>query len=414
MKNNILYSSAFAFGIAVPLSTRLGNVTLGFFLVSLLFFFNGNKFKENTKKLWFSTIHLFALLVFGFVFSENIEDGINLLGRYASYLLIPVFLLFLDKDQIATIKIKSLYGLIIGVTLASLILLVNNFVRYYSTRPFFTFDKDLFNYYYTYHNFTKRLGFYPTYFGLYALLSLGTSLDILFKKKSLIQKTLLSLSVVILLFTILFLNARTITGVTAAVVLYYSIIFLKIVFNKNKTCFFIIILMMFSVLIGLFFSVRKTYMFSRFSQELIWDLTPNVNTAYNGKYKADSRIVRWETAISLIKERPILGYGCAMEKKVLHQKFEQNGLNFAAKNNYDAHNQYLSITIEFGLIGLSLFLFYLFSNLYFSIQEKDKTVIVFFISLLSIAVFENIFKNNAGIIFIAFFSNLFLFTHQKK
>jgi O-antigen ligase len=155
-------------------------------------------------------------------------------------------------------------------------------------------------------------------------------------------------------------------------------------------------------------------MYSRFSQELVWDLTPNINTAYNGKYKADSRITRWEAVFSAIKERPIFGYGSAMEKKVLHESFQKNGLNFAATNNYDSHNQYLSIWIEFGLIGLCLFLFYLFSNVYFSFKNKDKVSFFFFASLVLVGLFENLFKNNAGIIFIAFFSNIFLFSNQKK
>jgi O-antigen ligase len=146
----------------------------------------------------------------------------------------------------------------------------------------------------------------------------------------------------------------------------------------------------------------------------VWDLTPNINTAYNGKYKADSRITRWEAVFSAIKERPIFGYGSAMEKKVLHESFQKNGLNFAATNNYDSHNQYLSIWIEFGLIGLCLFLFYLFSNVYFSFKNKDKVSFFFFASLVLVGLFENLFKNNAGIIFIAFFSNIFLFSNQKK
>jgi O-antigen ligase len=146
----------------------------------------------------------------------------------------------------------------------------------------------------------------------------------------------------------------------------------------------------------------------------VWDLTPNINTSYNGKYKADSRIARWESAFSAIKERPTFGYGSAMEKEILHKRFQENGLNFAATNYYDSHNQYLSITIEFGLIGLSFFLFYLFSNFYFSFKSKDKVSLFFFASLILVGLFENLFKNNAGIIFVAFFSNVFLFSNQKK
>lgn len=413
MKNKLLNSTAFAFGLAVPLSTKFGNVTLALFLASILFFF-ANKPKSNNKIVWFSTLYLFLLLLVGFFFSDNTPDAINLFGRYITYLLVPLFLLFLNKDQLITIKKKSLYGLIVGVSIASVILLTNNFIKYYSARPLFTIDKDIFNYYHTYHCFTKILKIYPTYFGLYVLLSLITTLEILFTNTSKNRKILVSLSVPIQLLTILFLNARIITGIAAVILVYYSILLLQKVFFSNKIWFSTLILAMFIFCALLFNTVRKTYMFSRFSQELIWDLTPNINTAYNGKYKADSRIVRWETALSVIKERPFFGYGSAMEKKVLHEGFQKNGLNFAANNNYDSHNQYLSFTIEFGVIGLCFFLFYLSSNVYFSLRKKDKIAVVFFVSLALIGIFENLFKNNAGIIFITFFSNMFLFSNQKE
>lgn len=413
MKNKLLYSSAFIFGLVLPISTKLGNIALAIFMAILLFSFKA-KPRTGINIIWFSTLYLFALLFLGLFFSDNISDTINLFGRYATYLLIPFLLLFLDNDQLIYLKKRSLLGLIAGVTIASLVLLTNNFIKYYSIRPLFTIDKDLFNYYHTYHCFTEILKIYPTYFGLYAILSLIGSLEFILSNMPKKEKIVVGLTIPIQLLTVLFLNARIITIIVVILLVYYSFVLLKRVYFRSKICFFTSIMGMFLVLIFLFSSVRKTYMYSRFSQELVWDLTPNINSAYNGKYKADSRIARWDAAFSAIKERPTFGYGSAMEKKILHDRFQKNGLNFAANNNYDAHNQYLSITIEFGLIGLCLFLFYLFSNLYFSFKNKDKVSSFFFASLILVGLFENLFKNNAGIIFIAFFSNLFLFSNQKK
>ena len=413
MKNKLLYNSAFIFGVVFPLSTKLGNIALAVFMAILLFFYK-NKPKTGITIIWFSTIYLFALLLLGLFFSDNISDTINLFGRYITYLLIPFLLLFLDKDQLVYLKKRSLLGLIVGVTIASLVLLTNNFIKYYSIRPLFTIDKDLFNYYHTYHCFTEILKIYPTYFGLYAILSLIGSLEFILTNMLKRDKILIGLTIPIQLMTILFLNARIITIIVIMLLVYYSFVLLKKVYFRSKIFFLISIIGMFLLSILLFSSVRKTYMYSRFSQELVWDLTPNINTSYNGKYKADSRIARWESAFSAIKERPTFGYGSAMEKEILHKRFQENGLNFAATNYYDSHNQYLSITIEFGLIGLSLFLFYLFSNFYFSFQNKDKVSLFFFASLILVGLFENLFKNNAGIIFVAFFSNVFLFSNQKK
>ncbi|MBL0014712.1 MAG: O-antigen ligase family protein [Flavobacterium sp.] len=147
---------------------------------------------------------------------------------------------------------------------------------------------------------------------------------------------------------------------------------------------------------------------------MVWDLTSNKNSAYNGKFKDDSRLVRWATISKTILERPCFGYGSAMEKKVLKRNFLKNGLVISSQNNYDSHNQYLSFSIEFGLLGLLVFLFYLAMNLNLAIHSKNFVPIIFCFTIISVSFFENIFKNNAGIIFITFFSNLFLYRNVDE
>lgn len=414
MKNKFLYSTAFIFGFCVPLSTKLGNVALALFLVSILFFCKQKWDVIGYKKIFSTTIFIVALLILGLLSTDCVSETTTLFGRYSTYLLVPLFLLFLKKEQLKSIKNKSLQGLIVGVTLGSIILLTNNFINYYAVKPLFTIDKDLFDYYHTYHCFTKILKIYPTYFGLYVLLAFSTVLELALVTKILKLKIILGFISAVLLVTVLFLNSRIITGIIGLLLIYFGFLFLKKCFVTNKKMFFLILIFIFSGMAVVCNTLNKTYLLSRFSQELIWDLTPNVNTAYNGKFKADSRIVRWETAFSVIKEKPFLGYGSAMEKKILHDAFLKNNLNFAANNNYDSHNQFLSFGIEYGIIGLLLFLFYLFSNMYFSFQSRDVIAVFFCFSLLAISVVENVFKNNAGIIFIAFFSNLFLFSNTKK
>ena len=129
MKNKLLYNSSFIFGLVLPLSTKLGNIALAIFMAILLYSFRA-KPKVGINIIWFSTLYLFALLLLGLCFSDNIPDAINLFGRYATYLLIPFFLLVLDKDQLIYLKRKSLLGLIAGVTIAALVLLTNNFIKY--------------------------------------------------------------------------------------------------------------------------------------------------------------------------------------------------------------------------------------------------------------------------------------------
>ncbi|MDA3854148.1 MAG: O-antigen ligase family protein, partial [Bacteroidales bacterium] len=80
------------------------------------------------------------------------------------------------------------------------------------------------------------------------------------------------------------------------------------------------------------------------------------------------RRVVWESALELIAERPILGYGIGGEKKHLVSRSKVNGLLNAEGFNYNAHNQFFQFLLENGVIGFLLFisvvvLLFIFSKL---------------------------------------------------
>ena len=95
----------------------------------------------------------------------------------------------------------------------------------------------------------------------------------------------------------------------------------------------------------------------------------------------NTRLLMWQTTFNMIKDKPILGSGIGT--------FKMNYLNYQAKilgdnpyyikysgNAREAHNEYLQMWAELGLVGLGLFLliFYFFY----------KTIFVFFKSNLNI------------------------------
>ncbi|MGG7034895.1 MAG: O-antigen ligase family protein [Flavobacterium sp.] len=416
MKYKILYSLALVFGIVLPVSIKLGNVVLGILLgIILMIILKKGKYQLQFDKriLFFSTIPFFLLLIQGLFITENLSQGFGLLGRYATYLLTPVLFCFLDKETVIKTKENAQKGLVVGVILASIILLTNNFIKYYSHKPLFTIDKDLFNYYHTYYNFTEILKIHPSYFGMYVLLATAISISYVFNDKNRIFRILYLLTIGVYSMVMVFLNARVVTVLFFVILIVFIFVVLKRIAFRNKIVFSVSILMILISTILFYNTVKNTYLLSRFTDELKWELTPNKNSIYNGKTSADSRIVRWNSSISVIQEKPVFGHGCAMEKQVLEKQFLKDQLYFSAKNQYDAHNQYLSFAIEFGLTGILCFLVFLFSNIYFSLKRKDYIALTLFVTLLSVSLFEDVFKNNAGIIFIALFSNLFLYVNRQ-
>jgi len=82
----------------------------------------------------------------------------------------------------------------------------------------------------------------------------------------------------------------------------------------------------------------------------------------NGGQLQDVRLQLWQASWSLIKERPMLGYGMsqAQEKfSIAMQEYTDEGFRQIWKDQLDcvdSHNQYLHITLEFGVVGLLLLL----------------------------------------------------------
>jgi len=69
----------------------------------------------------------------------------------------------------------------------------------------------------------------------------------------------------------------------------------------------------------------------------------------------DDRLAFWDAHWQMVRERPLLGHGIHLERDYRKPFYEKLGLG-DFKKQYEAHNQFLAITAEGGLIALMLFL----------------------------------------------------------
>ncbi len=113
-----------------------------------------------------------------------------------------------------------------------------------------------------------------------------------------------------------------------------------------------------------------------------------------------------------IKKAPMLGYGIGDVKDKLISCYSEKK-QFMVKNRYNSHNQYLSIWLGIGLIGLLVFLYMLIYNLrllYFTSEYLGLSVLLLFITIMF---FENILERQTGVILFAFILNLFSYPKWK-
>jgi O-antigen ligase len=123
---------------------------------------------------------------------------------------------------------------------------------------------------------------------------------------------------------------------------------------------------------------------------------------------------RWNLELQLIKKSPLIGYGGGSEKDVLKEKYFEQKFYRSYLFQLNAHNQYFSFLINSGIIGLFVYLYFLFFGFSGAIKKRDFLLLSFLILIAVVSVSENILDVNKGIFFYSFFSSLFLLNPDQK
>ena len=126
------------------------------------------------------------------------------------------------------------------------------------------------------------------------------------------------------------------------------------------------------------------------------------------------RIEYTRASFHLIRKHPLFGVGTGDLPDAYAQAY--NELNSPLKERYRhrAHNQYLSITVGFGLLGLALFLAVLFYPYLSSKKNRSYLYTIFLVILLISMLPEDTIESQAGVTWFALFNSLFIFAFRKE
>jgi len=409
--------TAFLFAFFLPINTKFANGCLiAFAIFSIIISYKDYQSNKKIKIIRFvlqTTTFVVVLLLLGLLVTDDVGFALKYFERYSSYLLLPVFLYVLQLSVLNKIKVEAFRGLVAGTLLSSVILLVVNFKHYFEYKNGFSVDTDLFSYHFTYHEFAEILGFHPTFLGMYFVFSLVLIYEFFKGKNILFLKIGAS---VILITALLFLNSRVPFLLFFIYLGVLSIRWLRKCWNsENGFKKIILSVFCFSILLGVItYSLKNTYIYQRMTNQLVWELTENKGTSFDGVYSSDSRISRWKAIIIKSMERPLFGFGSASEDRVVLDVYRDNNLQYALANKYGPHNQYFSFLLEYGLIGFFLFCYYLGINIFNQLKQKNTIFCLFFIFVAVACIFDSLMYINAGVIFFAFFGNLFTIINWKK
>ena len=154
-------------------------------------------------------------------------------------------------------------------------------------------------------------------------------------------------------------------------------------------------------------------LYSRLSETCFeYNLYRKANNPNGGSLS--QRIEYTKASLYLIKKHPLFGVGTGDIPNAYQQAYDELRSPLAPQYRHKAHNQYLSITVGFGVIGLLIFLIVLLFP-YFSSKRNRGYLYTLFLVIMLISMFpEDTIESQAGVSFYAFFNSLFIFANEKE
>ena len=127
------------------------------------------------------------------------------------------------------------------------------------------------------------------------------------------------------------------------------------------------------------------------------------------------RVIFAKNTLELIKQKPLLGYGTSSFKSVYGQYVATHYQGWRALTTTDPHNIYLYVCLENGIIGLILFLSYIFIALRQGLQQAfyGKMAASFLIAITVASLFNAYFKTFPEGHLLAFFIGILLANDKK-
>jgi O-antigen ligase len=138
------------------------------------------------------------------------------------------------------------------------------------------------------------------------------------------------------------------------------------------------------------------------------------DTELTTKMLNESRLSIWKVSFNIIRENPIFGVGTGDIQDELNREYRLSGsTDLKTDNNLNAHNQFLEIILENGLIGLLLFISILFVMFSIAWSEQNILYLMFLFIVVFSFLFETMLNRLAGVSFFSLFSFLLLHIESK-
>ena len=349
---------------------------------------------EGSPFFWL-LMALFALNVFGLLYSENLSRGFTVITRQISFVLFPLLY--------AVYRLKS-FSVLFKIYVAAILCFIlvfelDTLYRFFYKSDTFPLNTTLFlSYRYTGAELTRIIDMHNAYFGMYVVFS--NVLLISFLRNTKKNFTIVALLLLIAFQSLFILQMVAKTAIILNILIVIpSLVYFLIKLKKTKILFFSVVLVVF---LGWFSLQYLNLPFNRIADRF-------TELKAGDSDHRDTRTEMWQAAAPLIQQNLVFGVGTGDVRELLHQAYEAYGVT--PRSNL--HNQYLDYLLRFGLPGLLVFLAALAMAFFRAVKTNNYIYFCFTIIIMGCCLTENILSRQWGITFYACF-NYLLYIYQPK
>lgn len=356
--------------------------------------------RESFKKIskdhyWKLSAAFFLWMAATYFWDTSGGFTIKELEPKASFLFLPLAMTIMPRLSPKQLMLAC-YAFVAAVVAVCLICLAKSFMEYLrteDTRVFF------------YHYLGFQMGLNAVYLSNYCVASIGW----------------------LLYFGFLYTGDR-ITGVPAAVTIATSaFLFLMMFLLSSKMSLVLAILL--CVFMTVYIGYRrqallKTFVILCVAAGVAWTVGRNLGylnwriqstkwKAYSGPQDDNNglalRITTWTSALELIKERPLLGYGLQGSEDALVEKYREKNFQPGIPEKYNSHNQFLETTLRSGAIGLLLLLLLTAIAFFTALRKRAMLQGIMVLHFVLASMVETTLEYQQELVFYLFFIFLFYY-----
>ena len=401
LANKISYYHLMALLASLPFDLFYSHIILISYIIHTLIQLK----KENVKPIFnFRVLALqsvFLLTVCSTAYSFNRSGAFNEWGKQIVILIFPLIFCLNPLDVRKYLpKLLQAFGLVCTATVLYLYADALFIIRHYHL-PLST----IFSGHFTNHNFSEPIDMHATFFSMQLMVALAYLLKCVITERNAFNRLFNLFCCAVLTAGIIQLSSKSILFVLLILI---NVAIPWFLFRGRARLRFLIASVSLTILAGGLILASQTFRF-RFGTLLKVDLTSQTAGETH-----DSRLSRWEATLELIKKKPLIGYGAGTEIALLQNSFYRKKMYDSFLLRLNGHNEYLSITLKSGIIGLLVYLATIALGFKISISKKDLPFFVFITIVAVVSVSENMLDVDKGTFFYAFFFCFFMFSDEKK